>query len=50
MNIDALLTQRFIGSKMRQAKQRTKGPKPFTNEDREHFKEVLEDLVRSTLM
>ncbi|MGX7205368.1 YaiI/YqxD family protein [Enterococcus pingfangensis] len=50
MNIDALLTQRFIGSKMRQAKQRTKGPKPFTNDDREHFKEVLESLIRRSLM
>ncbi|EOI53727.1 hypothetical protein I592_00283 [Enterococcus gilvus ATCC BAA-350] len=50
MNIDALLTQRFIGSKMRQAKQRTKGPKPFTNEDREQFKEVLKSLIQQTLM
>ncbi|MGJ0915658.1 YaiI/YqxD family protein [Enterococcus avium] len=50
MNIDALLTHRFIGSKMRQAKQRTKGPKPFTNEDREHFRSVLESLVQQSLM
>ena len=50
MNIDSLLTQRFIGSKMRQAKQRTKGPKPFTNEDRTHFKDVLESLIQQSLM
>ncbi|OJG66425.1 hypothetical protein RV07_GL000218 [Enterococcus malodoratus] len=50
MNIDALLTQRFIGSKMRQAKQRTKGPKPFTNEDREHFRSVLESLIQQSLL
>lgn len=50
MNIDSLLTQRFIGSKMRQAKQRTKGPRPFTNEDRTHFKKVLEDLISSDLL
>jgi uncharacterized protein YaiI (UPF0178 family) len=35
---------------MRQAKQRTKGPKPFTNEDREQFKEVLKSLIQQTLM
>ncbi|MDT2596172.1 YaiI/YqxD family protein [Enterococcus dongliensis] len=50
MNIDALLTQRFIGSKMRQAKQRTKGPKPFTNVEREQFKEVLESLIQQSLV
>jgi uncharacterized protein YaiI (UPF0178 family) len=50
MNIDALLTQRFIGGKMRQAKQRTKGPKPFTNEDRTHFQEVLESLIQQSLL
>lgn len=47
MNIDSLLTQRYIGGKMRQAKQRTKGPKPFTDGDREHFRKTLEDLIRT---
>ncbi len=49
MNIDSLLTQRFIGNKMRQAKQRTKGPKPFTDADRAHFKEVLEGFIQQSL-
>lgn len=48
MNIDSLLTQRFIGSKMRQAKQRTKGPKPYTNEDRQHFITTLEGLIQQS--
>lgn len=40
-NIETLLAQRFIGKKMRQAGKRTKGPKPFTEEQREIFREKL---------
>lgn len=50
MNIDTLLTQRYIGSKMRQANQRTKGPKPFTAGDRSHFEGVLEGLIQKEIV
>lgn len=39
--IDALLTQRYIGSQLRKAGKRTKGPKAFTIADRENFQRVL---------
>lgn len=44
-NIDALLGQRYISNKMRQAKQRTKGPKPYTEADREQFRQALLRIV-----
>lgn len=40
-NIDELLTQRYMGAQMRKAGKRTKGPKPFTKEDREYFYETM---------
>ena len=44
-NIDELLTQRFIGAQMRKARKRTKGPKPFTQENREHFTQVMTERL-----
>lgn len=35
--MDALLTQRYIGSQLRKAGKRTKGPKAFTQKNREQF-------------
>lgn len=49
LNIEPLLDQRYFSSKMRQAKQKTKGPKPYTEADREHFKAVLTNLVEKSL-
>lgn len=40
--IDSLLTQRYLGAQMRKAGKRTKGPKAFTQEDRQHFKGILD--------
>lgn len=40
-NIDELLTQRFMGAQLRKAGKRTKGPKPFTAQDREQFTQVM---------
>ena len=38
-NIDDLLQTRYLSAQARKAGQRTKGPKAFTNEDREKFRE-----------
>lgn len=48
-NIDELLTQRFLGAQMRKAKKRTKGPKPFTTADREHFTQEMEARLENGL-
>lgn len=45
-NIDELLTQRFMGAQLRKAGKRTKGPKPFTLQDREHFTEVMTENLK----
>lgn len=37
--IDAMLFERHQSAKRRRSKQRVRGPKPFTNEQKEHFKE-----------
>ncbi len=47
--IDSLLTQRYIGGQMRKAGKRTKGPKPFTKDDREHFTEILTKVLEESL-
>lgn len=47
--IDSLLTQRYIGGQMRKAGKRTKGPKPFTQSDRQHFSDVLTKVIEETL-
>ncbi len=40
-NIDQLLQSRHLSAKARRSGQKTKGPKPFTSEDREKFKTLL---------
>lgn len=46
-NIDELLTQRYLGAQMRKAGKRTKGPKAFTNEDRQHFLTVMNERLET---
>lgn len=40
-NIDMLLETRHLSAKARKAGKKTKGPKAFTDEDRETFRELL---------
>jgi len=46
-NIDRLLAQRYEGQQMRKHKIHTKGPKPFTDEDRKHFVIALTKLIEN---
>jgi len=48
-NIDTLLAKRHIGAQARKAGLRTKGPKPFTNEERQNFFIKLTNLVKKLL-
>jgi len=45
-NIDRLLEERHYSAKRRRAGGRTKGPKPFTAEDRNRFQQVLTKVLR----
>ena len=45
-NMDGLLEQRYFSAKVRKSGGRTKGPKAFTQADREKFKENLVKLIR----
>lgn len=40
-NIDQLLQNRHVNAKARRSGEKTKGPKPFTTEDRELFRHLL---------
>lgn len=44
-NIDNLLIQRYASALKRQSGIRTKGPKPFKSENREHFRTILQELL-----
>lgn len=44
-NMDGLLEQRYFSAKVRKSGGRTKGPKAFTQADREKFKEKLIELI-----
>ena len=44
--IDFLLTQRYLGAQERKAGKRTKGPKAFTQEDRQTFYNILETVLK----
>lgn len=46
--IDVEMAVRHAEQKHRRAGGRTKGPSPFTDEDREHFRDSLERLLRET--
>lgn len=43
--IDQLLMQRYIGGQMRKAGKRTKGPKPFTANDRQQFYDIMVEIL-----
>ena len=46
-NIQSLLSSRHESAKLRRGGQKTKGPKPFTKEDRENFVESLRKILNS---
>jgi len=48
-NIDRLLAKRHQSAIARRAGQRTKGPKPFTKEDREKFMTLLQSVIVASL-
>lgn len=45
-DIDGLLAQRHFSAKQRRGGMRTRGPKPFTDEDRDRFQQKLTMLLR----
>lgn len=45
-NIDQLLHNRHFSAMQRKSGQRTKGPKPFTKEDRQQFKDYFEQFLQ----
>ncbi|UCZ53758.1 YaiI/YqxD family protein [Bacillus shivajii] len=44
-NIDQLLQTRYLSAMARKGGQRTKGPKPFTAEDREQFRHLFKQAI-----
>ncbi|WP_407269878.1 YaiI/YqxD family protein [Radiobacillus sp. PE A8.2] len=45
-NIDQLLETRYAHAKARRSGKKTKGPKAFTNEDREKFRHLLVKVIQ----
>jgi uncharacterized protein len=45
-NIDQLLQTRYLSAMARKSGKRTKGPKPFTEEDRKKFKELFVKVLQ----
>ncbi|MDZ5473557.1 YaiI/YqxD family protein [Bacillus sp. 31A1R] len=48
-NIDQLLQTRYLSAMARKSGKRTKGPKPFTEEDREEFRRLFKQVISSKL-
>jgi uncharacterized protein len=46
-NIDQLLQTRYLSAMARKSGKRTKGPKPFTAEDREQFRRLFKEVISS---
>jgi len=44
-NIDQLLQTRYLSAMARKSGKRTKGPKPFTDEDRNKFRGLLKKVI-----
>ncbi|WP_066073074.1 YaiI/YqxD family protein [Neobacillus soli] len=44
-NIDQLLQTRYLSAMARKGGKRTKGPKPFTAEDREQFRALFKEVI-----
>lgn len=49
-NIDQLLTRRYLSAMARKGGKRTKGPRPFTEEDREQFRKVFKEAISFRLI
>ncbi len=47
--IDILLNKRYMSAQMRKAGKKTKGPKVFTQKDREHFFKLLNETLEKEL-
>lgn len=47
--IDILLNQRYMSAQMRKAGKKTKGPKAFTQKDRQNFYEMLNKILLKEL-
>lgn len=45
-NIDQLLTQRYLGQKIRKSGGKTKGPKKYTAENRKAFQKLLREMIQ----
>lgn len=48
-NIDQLLHDRHFSAMARKSGQRTKGPKPFTKENRQQFKDTFERFLKEVI-
>lgn len=44
-NIDQLLQTRYLSAMARKSGQRTKGPQPFTAEDRKQFRDLFKQVI-----
>jgi len=49
-NIDQLLQTRYLSAMARKSGKRTKGPKPFTAEDREQFTRLFKQLISRPIL
>lgn len=48
-NIDQLLASRYHSSQLRKAGHRTKGPRPYSQDQREAFKRLLNTIIKEEL-
>ncbi|MCM3511842.1 MULTISPECIES: YaiI/YqxD family protein [Carnobacterium] len=46
-NIDQLLQSRYLSAMVRKSGKRTKGPKPFTEENRKEFRQRFKEIIAS---
>ena len=46
-NIDQLLQSRYLSAMVRKSGKRTKGPKPFTEENRKEFRQRFKEILSS---
>ncbi|MFD2131368.1 YaiI/YqxD family protein [Pseudogracilibacillus auburnensis] len=49
-NIDRLLSSRHASAMARRGGYRTKGPKPYTEEERQNFKDLLHKVINEQIM
>lgn len=48
-NIDQLLASRFHSSQLRKAGHRTKGPRPYSEEQRQTFRKLINEIIKEQL-